>query len=97
MQARESPDGPGATPSRSGGCLQAWGWHRGRAFFGGGETNMKITSETDQSGVVSHEVERDGADVRVITRWGAAGQCMAVNVTPEHAREPAKALMEVVG
>lgn len=61
---------------------------------------MTITSETAQSGMVSHEVERDGEDVEIVTRFGAGCQLSerrTCNVTPEHARELAEALLEVSG
>jgi hypothetical protein len=58
---------------------------------------MTITSETAQSGMVSHEVERDGEDVEIITRKLDTVVRFAVNVTPAHARELAMALMEVAG
>lgn len=58
---------------------------------------MKITSETDQSGVVSHEVERDGADVRVKVSFAGGYAGGAYSITPEHAMELAKALMEAAG
>lgn len=56
-----------------------------------------ITGETDQSGHVVHTIERDGEDVTISVRREASLARMAVNVTREHARELAKALMEVAG
>ena len=55
-----------------------------------------IQSETDQSGRVSHEVKRDGDDVEIVMRR-EGGAWLGVNVTPEHARELAKALIEASG
>lgn len=61
-----------------------------------------ITGETDQSGVVRHTVERDGEDVRLVMRresddWVRLrlDGAIPVNITREHARELAMALMEV--
>lgn len=57
-----------------------------------------ITGETDQSGRVVHTVERDWDDVTILVRWECAtarlNRDLAVNITREHARELAKALME---
>ena len=59
---------------------------------------MTITSETARSGMVSHEVRMDGEDVEIVLRREAfPGAYVSVNVTPEHARELAKVLMEVAG
>lgn len=54
-----------------------------------------ITGETDQSGRVVHTVERDGDDVTISVRREASLARMSVNITREHARELAQALMEV--
>lgn len=54
-----------------------------------------ITGETDQSGRVVHAVERDGDDVMVSVRGEAWASRLSVNITREHARELAMALMEV--
>lgn len=69
MQARESPDGPGATPSRSGGCLQAWGWHRGWRFLGDEMELMKIETtygsyhDTMDSREIAERTGKNHADV----------------------------------
>lgn len=55
-----------------------------------------ITGETDQSGVVRHTVERDVEDVRIVVRQENDAWPRAVNITREHARELAKALMDCV-
>jgi len=54
-----------------------------------------ITGETDQSGRVVHTVERDGEDVTISVQREASLASIVVNITREHARELAKALMEV--
>lgn len=53
-----------------------------------------ITGETDQSGRVVHTVERDGEDVRIVVRQENDAWPRAVNITREHARDLAMALME---
>ena len=58
---------------------------------------MTITSETAQSGMVSHEVRRDGEDVRVKVSFAGGYAGGAYSITPEHARELAEALLEVSG
>src|SRR5574343_501221 len=62
-----------------------------------------ITGETDQSGRVVHTVERCGGDVILSVKSEAHHAkirfdgTIPVNITREHARELAQALMEVAG